>query len=215
MRTLTNRAKLIAAGAIGATSLAILAVMAPALAGPEPSGRPSLAALIANAESAGPDGISKASTVVDWPTKMGGEMPILRKGTNGWTCMPDRPDTPANDPMCMDDVWMEWMHAGMEGRQANIDRVGLAYMLQGGWAADQADPSHTKSPPGKSPYVVGPHVMFIEPNPDMLKGISRDPYNGGPFVEALDRDHPIILMPVSAPKTTIQSHPGSSVGFAK
>ena len=49
-------------------------VMAPALAVQEPSGRPSVAALIANAESAGPDGISKASTVVDWPTKMGGEM---------------------------------------------------------------------------------------------------------------------------------------------
>ena len=29
-------------------------------------------------------------------------MRTLRKGSNGFTCMPDNPVTPGPDPMCMD-----------------------------------------------------------------------------------------------------------------
>jgi hypothetical protein len=166
------------------------------------------AMLIANAESAGPAEIAKHATILGWPAKMGEGLVTLRKGENGWTCFPDRPDTPANDPMCVDDVWMEWMQAGMQKRSAKIDRVGLAYMLQGGEAFDQRDPSYTTSPPAKKPYFVGPHVMIILPNPKELAGVSHDVYNGGPFVEALERDHPIILMPVARPGSKLKVIPG-------
>ncbi|HEY4048997.1 MAG TPA: GMC oxidoreductase, partial [Acidobacteriaceae bacterium] len=103
------------------------------------------AARIANAESAGPEAIARHATILDWPAKKGGEPVVLRKGSNGWTCFADWPETPANDPMCLDDVWMEWMQAGMQKRPAKIDHVGLAYMLQGGEAFDQRDPSFTSS----------------------------------------------------------------------
>ena len=162
------------------------------------------AARIANAESAGPEAIARHATILDWPAKKGGEPVVLRKGSNGWTCFADWPETPANDPMCLDDVWMEWMQAGMQKRPAKIDHVGLAYMLQGGEAFDQRDPSFTSSPPGKKPYFVGSHVMVILPNPKELAGISHDVYNGGPFVEALERDHPIILMPVAPPGSKLK-----------
>lgn len=166
-------------------------------------------ARIANAESAGPQAIAKNATILDWPAKMGDEPVVLRKGSNGWTCFTDWPVTPANDPMCLDDVWMEWMQAGMQKRPAKIDRVGLAYMLQGGEAFDQRDPSRPSSPPGKKPYFVGPHVMVISPNPKELTGISHDVYNGGPFVEALERDHPIILIPVALPGSKLKIIPGT------
>ena len=166
------------------------------------------AALIANAQSAGPAGIAKNATILGWPAKAGDEPILLRKGNNGWTCFPDWPVTPANDPMCLDAVWLEWMHAGMEKRPAKIDHVGLAYMLQGGEAFDQRDPSLTTSPPGKVPYFVGPHVMVILPNPKELAGVSHEVYNGGPFVEALERDHPIILMPVASPGSKLKVIPG-------
>jgi hypothetical protein len=81
-------------------------------------------------------------------------------------------------------------------------------MLQGGSAADQRDPFLTTPPPGKEPYFVGPHVMVILPNPKELAGVSREVYNGGPFVEALERDHPIILMPVAAPGSKLDVIPG-------
>ncbi len=167
-----------------------------------------LASGIANAESAGPPAIAKQATILAWPTKTG-EMVTLRKGSNKWTCFPDFPGTPANDPQCMDDVWMEWMMAGMQHRPAKIDRVGLAYMLQGGEAFDQRDPGLLASPPGKKPYFVGPHVMVILPNPKELAGVSHDVYNGGPFVEALERDHPIILMPVASPGSQLKVIPGA------
>jgi hypothetical protein len=171
-----------------------------------PSGNP--AALIANAESAGPAEIAKRATILGWPPKMGDEFVMLRKGDNGWTCIPDNPDTPANDPMCLDDVWMEWMHAAMQKRPAKIDRVGLAYMLQGGWAADQRDPFLMTPPPGKKPYFVGPHVMVLLPNPKELAGVSHEVYNGGPFVEGLEKDHPNILMPVAPPGSKLEVIPG-------
>lgn len=166
-----------------------------------------VAKLIANAESAGPAEISKHATILAESPKTG-ELITLRKGNNGWTCLSDHLATPANDPMCLDDVWMEWMMAAMENRPAKIDHVGLAYMLRGGEAFDQRDPFLTSSPPGKKPYFVGPHVMVIVPNPKDLEGVSHDVYNGGPFVEALKRDHPIILIPVAAPGSTLKVIPG-------
>lgn len=53
------------------------------------------AAEFARAESAGPSSLSKNATIMDWDGKE------LRKGANGWTCMPDNPNTPDTDPMCM------------------------------------------------------------------------------------------------------------------
>src|SRR4029078_3936612 len=50
------------------------------------------AAELAGAENAGPASLSKNATIMDWDGKE------LRKGTNGWTCMPDNPNPPGKDP---------------------------------------------------------------------------------------------------------------------
>ena len=56
---------------------------------------------------------------------------VLRKGNNGWTCMPDVSGRPQHDPMCVDETMMQWLMATLAGKKPNIDRVGLAYMLMG------------------------------------------------------------------------------------
>lgn len=189
-------------GVVGCVAtLLLIAVAGVAAAQEAKAGVANPTDLIANAESAAPKAIAKDATVLGWPAKMGDHFSVLRKGSNGWTCLPDRSVTPANDPMCVDDVWMEWMNAAMESRPAKIDHVGLAYMLQGGWAPSQRNPMQVEA--GKDAYFVGPHVMVILPNPEDLKGVSRNVHNGGPFVEALDFDHPVILMPVAAPGTVL------------
>jgi hypothetical protein len=66
---------------------------------------------IQNAMDAAPRAISKNATVVDWPAAEGGEMPVLRQGTNDWTCLPDDPTTPSTDPTCMDKMAKEWAKA--------------------------------------------------------------------------------------------------------
>ena len=47
---------------------------------------------IQNAMSAGPSSISSDAAILDW------DLNVIREGSNGWTCLPDRPDTPGNDP---------------------------------------------------------------------------------------------------------------------
>jgi hypothetical protein len=38
--------------------------------------------------SAGPAAIAADATVMDWPASAGGEMRVLREGSNGWVCYP-------------------------------------------------------------------------------------------------------------------------------
>ena len=47
---------------------------------------------LASAESAGPASIAAESTIRDWAGN------TLREGNNGWTCLPDRPDTDGGRP---------------------------------------------------------------------------------------------------------------------
>lgn len=167
---------------------------------------------IENALSAGPGFISDRATVMDWPAAKGQEMRLLREGTNGWTCMPDMPGKPRHDPMCADETMMKWMMATLEGRPPNIDKVGIAYMLQGEAGADQNDISARTPPAGKDWYYVGPHVMIVLP--DACKGAlrdqNRDISTGEPYVTALKSSSPLLVVPIAKPDEVIviEKHKG-------
>ena len=111
-------------------------------------------ATIKNALSAAPAEVAKNASVMTW------DMKTLRKGTNGFTCMPDDTSTPnANDPMCLDKNGMAWLQALMSKKDPPPG-VGFGYMLQGGGNADNSDPFATKPPDGKWDKD-GPHVMIF------------------------------------------------------
>src|SRR6201998_3812682 len=83
---------------------------------------------IANALSAGPAAITEHATVIDWPANPNDEMShgrVLRRGSNGWICMPDVPGRPQHDPMCVDETMMKWFMATRAGKKRAINRVGL------------------------------------------------------------------------------------------
>ena len=85
---------------------------------------------IANALSAGPATITQHAAVMDWPANPNDGMSqgrVIRKGSNGWTCMPDIPGRPQHDPMCVDETMMKWLMATEAGTKPDIDRVGLSY----------------------------------------------------------------------------------------
>ena len=86
---------------------------------------------IANAMSAAPPAISHTASVAEMAED--GSMKMLRKGTGAWTCVPDDPSTPGNDPMCLDPNAMEWLHALLT-KAPPPDKVGFIYMLKGGSA---------------------------------------------------------------------------------
>jgi hypothetical protein len=157
---------------------------------------------IQNALSAAPAVIADKATVRDWPSDLrsgdisGGR--ILRQGTNGWTCMPDIPGKPQHDPMCVDDTMMKWLSATLSGRDPDIDRVGLAYMLLGESAADPFDIRASKPAPGKDWSYAGPHVMVVLP--DSCRTALKDVHHGvsnTPYLNAVQSSSPLLVIPVA------------------
>src|SRR5206468_9985212 len=73
---------------------------------------------VASAEAAAPAALAHNASIVTVDAK--GAMTTVRKGTNGWTCMPDAPDTPGPDPMCFDANAAKWVQA-WAGHQAPPD----------------------------------------------------------------------------------------------
>jgi hypothetical protein len=151
-------------------------------------------AKIANAMSAAPEAISANATIMD--TGMDGMMMELRAGTNGWTCMPDLPQTPGPDPMCLDGAFLTWVDALIKKEPPNVSGVGLAYMLQGGSDASNSDPFATGPAPGADWVDTGPHVMMIPENPADLEGIPTDYTTGAPYVMYKGTPYAHIMMPV-------------------
>lgn len=170
---------------------------------------------IANALSAGPETITEHATVVDWPANMRDGMAhgrVLRKGNNGWTCMPDIPGRPQHDPMCFDETMKQWMMATLEGKKPNINKVGLSYMLmgearQGQGAAPAKDPSQVKEW-----FYTGPHIMMVLPDSarEALSGINQDLSNNQPYTTFLSTSPdatPLWVVPVAKSGHRIKEEP--------
>ena len=115
--------------------------------------------MIANAMSAAPGAVAKEATIVAMDEK--GQMRVLRQGPGNFTCMPDNPMSPGNDPMCLDKNGMEWAAAWMGKKTPPAGKVGFGYMLMGGSDASNDDPYATAPAPGKQWVDTGPHVMVL------------------------------------------------------
>lgn len=114
---------------------------------------------IASAISAAPKKVGAAATIVAMGAD--GQMRTLRKGNNGFTCMPDNPATPGPDPMCMDKAALEWAEAWMGHKTPTVGKIGFMYMLAGGTDASNVDP-YAKEPTAGNHWIkTGPHVMIV------------------------------------------------------
>jgi hypothetical protein len=149
---------------------------------------------IMSATSAGPASISAAAAVMDMGAD--GSMSELRAGKNGWTCLPDMPNTPGNDPMCLDAQAMAWAGAWMTKATPKLSADGLAYMLQGGSDPSNDDPFATMPSTGMTWVETGPHVMVMPVNARSLDKMSNDPKAGGPFVMFRGTPYAHVMMPV-------------------
>jgi hypothetical protein len=154
---------------------------------------------IANATSAAPSSISGKATVLDWPAKQGDKPSVLRAGTNGWSCLPDMPQTEGNDPMCLDEPWLQWVDAYMAKKTPTLRHVGVGYMTApgGGWSSN-IDPYAMKQTPDNHWGHHKPHVMIVVPDVKSLEGISTDPNNGGPYVMFAGTPYAHIMAPISS-----------------
>jgi hypothetical protein len=160
---------------------------------------------IASPMSAAPLAIAQDATILDYPTEEGGASVELRKGTNGWTCFPDWQANPGNDPMCLDETWMQWLDPIGTGTEPDISTVGLSYTLQGGSDASNTDPFVLEPAPGEDWITSGQHVMILSPAELDTTLFSTDHNSGGPYVMWAGTPYEHIMMPVQAGQPTTAS----------
>lgn len=185
---------------LGAAALVPFTVSADAPSQPAAKTAPTDAELIASAESAAPPSVGKHATIV--AAGADGKMRTLRKGTNAFTCMPDNPDTPGPDPMCMDPAAMQWLHAYLSHTTPSGGKVGFIYMLAGGTDASNTDPFATKPTASNHWIQTGPHVMVVGADAAFYDAYpkSADPDTSQPYVMWAGTPYQHLMAPVkSAP----------------
>jgi hypothetical protein len=138
-----------------------------------PAAKAGDAELIASAMSAAPKAVSEHATIVAMDA--GGKMRTLRQGSNGFTCMPDDPQTPGPDPMCMDKNAMGFVDAMMHHKAPPHGKVGFMYMLAGGTDASNTDPYATKPTAANHWIRTGPHIMIVGAGPDFYAQYPKNP----------------------------------------
>lgn len=142
---------------------------------------------IQNALSAAPRHIAEGAAVWDWPAVPGAEPSVLRGGSNGWTCLPSHPDFAADAPMCNDEAFLRLRLAGLDPEEADVDRAGISYMLQGGPDVDE-----------EGRQTLGPHVMLAIPGDHpLLERIGQEDRPDGPYVADLGDDLVMLVIPVA------------------
>ena len=158
---------------------------------------PDAQAKIENAMSAAPSAISDNATILDYEQDDAGKFVVLRDGSNDWSCFPDLPSTPTNDPQCNDATWMDWTYALFAGEEPNTTVPGLAYMLQGESAASNTDPFATEPPAGEEWVSTPAHVMVLLPGDLDQSVFSTDHSSGEPFIMWAGTPYEYIMMPVA------------------
>lgn len=153
---------------------------------------------IANAVSAAPIEISRNATIMDWPATESGEMTVLRKGSNGWTCLPSPPQSPFNEPMCLDEPWMKWAKGYMTKTAPRIDAIGMSYMLSSKGEGSNTDPYATRKTADNQWHEVGPHLMMVVPDPKLLDAFPSDPSKPGPYVMWKGTPWAHLMIPVAS-----------------
>jgi len=134
-------------------------------------------AKIDDAMSAAPLSIAKDAAIMDYTFDANGKFVVLRAGTNGWSCFPDDPSTPKDNPMCLDEVWVAWFYALLAGKAPNITVPGFAYMLQGDDGASNTDPTATKPAAGEDWMSSPPHIMILLPPSIDISSLGTDEHS--------------------------------------
>jgi hypothetical protein len=132
---------------------------------------------IASAISAGPQEITRDATIAKMDAK--GNMRVIRRGTNEWTCMPGDPNSVADPPMCEDKASMQWDYAFRRHLPKPLNTVpGITYMLAGAEQRSDSDPYDKSSPPIK----IGPHWMIMWPFDPKLTGLPTQHKATGAYI---------------------------------
>ena len=156
-----------------------------------------VAAKIESAMSAAPSAIADNATILDNALDDEGRFVVLREGSTGWSCFPDIPASPGNDPACYDQTWLDWNYAFLAGEAPNPTVAGIAYMLQGGSDASNTDPLATEPAAGEEWVSSPPHIMLLLPGDLDQSAFSTDHDSGEPYIMWAGTPYEHIMLPVA------------------
>lgn len=170
---------------------------------------------ISNAMSAAPPAVSANATIMEFSTGANAQPVTLRSGNNGWTCFPDNPATPGNDPICLDRQWMAWREGVLGRRAPVITGPGLAYRLQGGSEASTTDPFATSPAAGQTWMQLPPHILLLSPQRwDSTVFPSEMGINaGGPWVLFANTAWEQLIVPVPTTSGGAGAASGAATGL--
>ena len=174
--------------------VALLAMPLAAMAADAP--RMTDAQFITSALAAAPAGVASNAKVAAMDGK--GGMRTLREGSNGFTCMPDEPNTPGPDPMCVDKAAMDFLHALITHGTPPAGHVGLMYMLAGGTDASNTDP-YSAAPSAADHWIkTGPHLMITGADAAFYSAYPKDadPDTSRPYVMWAGTPYQHLMVPV-------------------
>jgi hypothetical protein len=154
---------------------------------------------IKSAMTAAPPAVARNATIM--VANEQGEMRTIRKGGNGFTCIPDDPNSPGPDPMCMDANALGWVAALIGRKDPPAGKIGFMYMLRGGTDSSNTDPFATKPEPNNNWVETGPHVMIVGAK-GMMEGYPRDPKpdTSQPYVMYANTPYEHLMLPVQPPE---------------
>ena len=91
-----------------------------------------------------------------------GKLTEVRKGTNGFTCIPSVNTRPEPDPMCFDAAVGQWVDAMMNKKDKPDNTVpGISYMARGGYHWEKDGKVLMEEEPGAKLVKEPPHWMMM------------------------------------------------------
>ena len=149
--------------------------------GGSPISKMSKKELIKLAMSAAPPEVSKDATImIPGPD---GKMVEAKKGTNGFTCMPDADGQSVPDPICGDAASMQWANDYMsKAPKPTNTSPGIAYMAKGGWHFEKDGKILMESEPGAKLVREPAHWMVFWPFDSKSSGLPSLPTKYGTYV---------------------------------
>ena len=137
--------------------------------------------LIKLALSAAPAHIAKDAAVMI-PGE-DGKMVEVKKGTNGFTCIPTVNNRAISDPMCMDAAVSQWVNDLTSNAPKPTNTVpGISYMARGGMHWEKDGKILMKEEPGAKLVKEPPHWMVMWPYDSKATGLPTLPYPGGVYI---------------------------------
>ncbi|HEX9758076.1 MAG TPA: hypothetical protein VGB26_09785 [Nitrospiria bacterium] len=137
--------------------------------------------LIKLALSAAPVQISKDATIM--VSGEDGKLMEVKKGTNGFTCLPDLSGLPEPDPICADPASWQWVSDLSSGAPKPTNSIpGISYMAKGGWHFEKDGKILNKKEPGAKAVEEPPHWMVFWPFDKKTVKLPTLPNNGGTYI---------------------------------